>query len=124
MRPAAHALASMFVLSLVALSGCDLIDDGDTYAGVVVDAETGAPVKGIYVALNRGGSGFGTYTTVDSDLTAPDGTFRLHADGEGADVFVYAPVYGVSGVYRPDYSSLSPAYYRDRRAIRIELRPL
>lgn len=124
MRHAVRTTAALAVLGITAVSGCDFIDSGNTYAGIVVDAGTGVPIEGIYMSLVRGGGGFGSYTEVDSDITDRDGAFRLHADGEDASLFVNSPGYGISGVYRPDYSSMSPAFYRDRRNMRLELQPI
>jgi hypothetical protein len=92
---------------------------GSTWSGVVVDAETGAPVEGIHVSL-QGGGGFGGYTIVEATFTDRDGEFRLHTSRNDTILFVNAPGLGNDEDFRPDYIGSGPLLYTDR-PMRIEL---
>ena len=78
MRNAPHLVWTVAVVASLALaaSGCDLLGPGGTSAeGVVVDAETGAPIQDVWVTLRFGGGGFAGPNVIASDSTASDGTF-------------------------------------------------
>ncbi len=115
----------LVVLALLAISGCDLFDSGLTYSGVVVDASTGAPVEGVHVSLHASGGGFGGYFVAEAVLTNSNGEFRLQTERQDTDLYVNRPEYdyGDNALYRPEYTSPGPIFYRDRDNIRIELQP-
>lgn len=123
-------LAASVVLALAA-AGCDLVTSGGTsYAGIVVDADTGDPVEGIQMSLKVGGGGFGSYSIVAETLTDAAGRFQLRApdndraSGQAA-LFVNSPGYigDQPSPYNPSYTS-GPVNYSpgNRRNIQVELR--
>ncbi len=68
------------ILTAAGLAGCSLFGADTTRAsGVVVNAETGAPVSGIDVSFRTGG-GFAVYPAVDTDRTDGAGRFDLASD--------------------------------------------
>ena len=112
--------------ALLAVSGCDALGlaDGLIYSGVVVDAETGAPIEGIHVSLQVGGGGFGLYTMVEVGLTDRAGAFRLETDRRDTQLYINNPVcYGDPCPFDSDYSSRGPLP-RGSGDFRIELQPL
>ena len=120
-------LAACIALS-AALGGCDLLSPGGaTFAGVVVDAETGVPIEGIQMSLKIGGSGFGNYVIVAETLTDSEGRFRVKDPG-GTDrpgLYVNSPGYvgDQPSPYNPLYTSgLADYRFENRHNIRIELR--
>lgn len=124
--PARRALGILLLFG-VSTGGCDLFDSGGpSYAGLVVDAETGEAVEGIQVSLKDNASDWG-YVIVAEDLTDPEGRFRLRDPLDRASpaiLFVNAPNY--SG---PECPLCNVTYFggvvdyndQDRRDIRIEL---
>lgn len=103
-------LYRIFLLLLgLLITGCDLFgnDEGGSFEvqGIVVDAETGAPLSGIGVSLDDGGSpiswsrpsgsgpvpyesGPGASFVVDEATTGADGRFRL---GHSSERLYHAP---------------------------------
>ena len=83
-------LAYGFIL-LLAAGGCDLVgrEQGTSIRGVVLDAQTEAPLAGIHISLSFGGQ------PVADGETRPDGSFAL------IDVDARAIGYSYS---RPSYS--------------------
>lgn len=83
------------VLLLGGGAGCDaLTPGGPSYAGVVVDRETGESVEGIHMSLKVSGGGFGAYASVAWTLTDSDGRFRLRDPkdrGSRAGLWVNSP---------------------------------
>ncbi len=126
-----HTLVSarLCCAALLLLAGCDVFSPGGpSYVGVVVDAETGAPVEGIQLALKVSGGGFGSYTTVASTLTGSDGRFEVRDPQDRASratLWVNRPGYngGQPTPYNPLYrSGLVDYEFNDRHDIRVELR--
>ena len=119
------ALGIVALCALLAVGGCDVlgIGDGLTYSGVVVDAETGAPVEGIHVSLQVGSGGFGLYNIVEVGFTDRTGVFRLETDRRDTRLYVNSPGYGGEEAYRADYSSRGPLP-RGSGDFRIELQHL
>lgn len=108
-------------LTLV-MSGCDLLADGDVYAGIVVEAETGVPIEGIHISFQNI-SGFGGRSVRSEALTDVAGRFRLRSTG-GALFVNDPPCYGaIPCPFNPAYSGgLVTIGSRDRTDLRFELR--
>ena len=129
-RSVRTAWAALVAVAAVALPGCDLFDPGGpSYGGVVVDAETGAPVEGIQMSLQVSGGGFGTYHAVAEDLTDADGRFRLRDPldrASRATLFVNSPgsFDNEPSPYNPLYSGGPVGFYDfdERLDLRVELR--
>lgn len=119
----AAQLVALLAVPLVTLAGCDLFSGGRTYSGVVVDADTGLPVEGIHMSLRTSGGGVGGYVIIEGVFTDRDGEFRLQTERHDADVYANSPGYGGDDLYRPEYGSAGPIFYRDRDNIRVELQP-
>ncbi len=123
-RPTLRLARAWCLLAALAFStsGCDLFDPGGpSYAGVVVDAETGEPIEGIQVSLQVN-SGI-----VAEDLTDADGRFWLRDPLDRSlrsTLYVNYPEY--SGDHQnagnPDYDGGPVIFdFEDRNTIRIEL---
>ncbi len=84
MRKAVYALA--LTLSLFATAGCELFTsepDGTIIAtGRVVSVETGKPIVGLGISLDKGGSF--TRIVVATARTNGDGTFTISYDATGS----------------------------------------
>ena len=121
--PAVRALRGAGVLlALMTFGGCGLFGpDGDLYAGVVVVRETGLPVEGIHVSIQRSSS-FAGYHIVAEAMTDSAGRFRMRSS-DGA-IFVNDPpcYFSTPCSYNPRYSSgLAFIGNSDRTRIRIEI---
>ena len=109
-----------FAFALV-VSGCDLFPDGEVYAGVVVEAETGAPIEGIHVSFQNV-SGVGGRSIRSETLTDTSGRFRLRSTG-GA-LFIndppcyFAPTCSFNASYSGGNVTIGDS---DRTQLRFEL---
>ncbi len=128
-RPALPLARAWCLLAALAFStsGCDLFDPGGpSYAGVVVDAETGEPIEGIPVSLQVSGS-FAGYSIVAEDLTDVEGRFWLRDPlDRGSRSILFAnslPYMGDQPSYHnPSYGGGNVNFdFNDRHNIRIEL---
>ncbi|MGB3542819.1 hypothetical protein [Rubrivirga sp.] len=117
-------LALAVLVSGLAHSGCGLLPpDGRTFAGVVVDAETGDPLPGILVSLKRSG-GFGSYRTVASTRTDDAGRFAVSEPDEhyAEAVFrVNSPDYGEDVPFDPCYGGTLNEGLRPIDRMRVQL---
>ena len=85
MPPLHHVRFALSLLLSLGLTGCDLLGLGGpgetTLQGVVVSAETGAPVAGVDVVLASGCS-WGFCTALDGMRTGATGEFRVAYETE------------------------------------------
>ena len=101
-------MRSLFLslLFLTAASGCDAVFPDPSYAGVVVDAETGAPLEGIHVSFQTNGS-FGQYSVVAKDLKRNARSIRnRNPNSRRAPKIANSP----RGVFGPPPPTLNTAY--------------
>lgn len=127
-------LCLTLLAGLSLFSGCDLLGSGGetTVSGVVVDAETGDPLEGIWVTLRVCGGCVSGDPPVAADSTDEGGRFYLYDPvhrssypglyanrvGYGEDVS-YGAVYNPA--YHRFYSGVEPGKHHK---VRIELQPL
>lgn len=123
-------LVALFFL-LVGTAGCDVFSPGPPlYAGVVVDAESGAPIAGIHVSLKINGGSVGGATTVAFTKSDEAGRFRLRDSEDRAsrpNLYVNDPsCFGAGDCpLNPEYGGgLVSRGSQDREDLRIELHRL
>ena len=79
--------STVIFLTLLLLGGCDLFsgeEDGTiVITGTVVSAETGNPIEGLGISLDKGGPNF-IRPLVATTRTDDDGTFRIVYDATGS----------------------------------------
>ncbi len=126
--------ALLLVLTAAGLAGCSLFGSDTTRAsGVVVNAETGAPVAGIDVSFRTGG-GFAVYPAVDTDRTDSAGRFTLESDAidsgaSGLMISINSCAYGQTDCrYDARYGSAIQAdavdHGHSKTNLRLELIPI
>lgn len=123
------ACLAALVTFAVTIPGCDLFDPGGpSFAGVVVDSETGVAVQGIQMSLKVSGGGFGASTVVAAVLTDADGRFWLRDSKDRANrsgLYVNDPeCFGAEPCpFDTRYTGgLADYDFDDRHDVRVELR--